>query len=131
MKPVMKLKREAIKKIRDLAKDYHDSYAADELQSLDLLKDKWPDERTKEYFRDPRRIQLKKIIDDLSKNECAELLALVWLGRGDAGVTVKDWDTLVDDGKKFGEGASDYLIAKAPLADYIDKGLAKIDTGKD
>jgi len=57
MKPVMKLKREVILRIRDLARDLHDVYA-DKPQSLDLAKDERISERTKEYFSDPIRIQL-------------------------------------------------------------------------
>ncbi len=80
MKPVMKLKREVILRIRNLARDlhdvYHDAYA-DKPQSLDLAKDEGISERMKEYFSDPIQIQLEKMISDLPKDERAEVVALV------------------------------------------------------
>jgi hypothetical protein len=46
----MKLKREVILRIRDLARDLHDVYA-DKPKSLDLAKDERISERMKEYFQ--------------------------------------------------------------------------------
>ncbi len=93
MKPVMKLKREVILKIRDLARDLHDVYT-DKPQSLDLAKDERNSERRKEYFSDPIRIRLEKMVSDLPKDERAELESLVDLGV--PGKSVKDCDSLLD-----------------------------------
>jgi len=128
MKPVMKLKREVILRIRNLARDlhdvYHDAYA-DKPQSLDLAKDEGISERMKEYFSDPIQIQLEKMISDLPKDERAELLALVDLGI--PGKSVKDWDSLLDNAKQTdGEGTARNLVGRGTLAYFIDQGLAKI-----
>lgn len=133
MKPVMKLKREVIKRIRDLAKDCLDASIADRPQSLDLGKDEGIGERMIEYLRDPERIQLKaqlkKMINDLPKDERIEFKALVELGK-DAAVTVKDWDKLLNYAReKDGDITADYLVGTGALAYYIDKGLAKMKAG--
>lgn len=129
MKPVMKLKREVILRIRDLARNLHDAYA-DKPQSLALAKDEGISERMKEYFSDPIRIQLEKMVSDLPKDERAELAALVDLGI--PGKSVKDWDSLLDNAKQTnGEGTARNLVGRDTFAYFIDQGLAKIQAKKD
>jgi len=129
MKPVMKLKREVILRIRGLARDLHDVYA-DKPQSLDLAKDERISGGMKEYFSDPIRIQLEKMVSDLPKDERAELAALVDLGV--PGKSVKDWDSLLDNAKKTdGEGTARNLVGRGTFAYLIDQGLAKIQATKD
>ena len=132
MKPVMKLKREVILRIRDLARDLHDVYHdafTDKPQSLDLAKDEGISERMKEYFSDPIRIQLEKMVSDLPKDERAELAALVDLGV--PGKSVKDWDSLLDNAKQTdGEGTARNLVGRGTFAYFIDQGLAKIQAKK-
>ena len=128
MKPVMKLKREVILRIRDLARDLHDVYG-NKPQSLDLAKDERISERMKEYFNDPIRIQLENMVSDLPKEERAELVALVDLGV--PGKSVKDWDSLLDNAKQTdGEGTARNLVRKSTFAYLIDQGLAKIQATK-
>ena len=128
MKPVMKLKREVILRIRDLARDLHDVYT-DRPQSLDLVKDERNSERMKEYFSDPIRIQLEKMVSDLPKDERAELAALVDLGI--PGKSVKDWDSLLDNAKQTdGEGTARNLVGRDTFAYFIYQGLAKIQAKK-
>ena len=129
MKPVIKLKREVILRIRDLARDLHDAYA-DKPQSLDLAKDEGISERMKEYLPDPIRIQLEKMVNDLPKDERAELAALVDLGI--PGKSVQDWDSLLDNAKQTdGEGTARNLVGRGTFAYFIDQGLAKIQAKKD
>jgi hypothetical protein len=129
MKPVMKLKREVILRIRSLARDLHDVYAA-KPQSLDLAKDERISGGMKEYFSDPIRIQLEKMVSDLPKDERAELAALVDLGV--PGKSVKDWDSLLDNAKQTdGEGTARNLVGRGTFAYLIDQGLAKIQAKKD
>jgi hypothetical protein len=129
MKPVMKLKREVILRIRDLARNLHDAYG-DKPQSLDLAKDEGISERMKEYFSDPIRIQLEKMVSDLPKDERAELVALVDLGI--PGKSVRDWDSLLDNAKQTnGEGTARNLVGRDTFTYFIDQGLAKIQAKKD
>jgi len=119
----MKLKLSTIKRLRDLSRDYHAAYSND--QPLDLGG--ITSEGIKDYLTDPNRKKFVEILNALSKEERAEFLALVWLGRGDDGVTMENWGSLIEHAKKEdGEGTADYLIGKSPLADYIDRGLKKL-----
>jgi len=124
----MKLRKTIIKRLRDLARDYHATYGNNQPRHLGDLAS----EGNKDYFTDPKRKHFKEIVNSLGKEERAELLALVWLGRGDEGVTVKDWDSVLEHAKKEDdEGTADYLIGKSPIASYIDKGLKKMEGKED
>ena len=128
MRPVMKLKREVIIEIRDLARHLRDAYA-DMPQSLNLAKDEGISQRTEEYFSDPVRIQLEKMVGDLPKDERAELVGLVQLGT--PGKRVKDWVSLLNNAKQTdGEGTARDLVGRSAFAYLIDQGLAKIQAAK-
>lgn len=123
----MKLKRQTVERLRGLAKDYHAAYGHDRPMTLDEITH----ENIQEYLHDPRRRKFKEIVSSLGKEERAELLALVWLGRGDDKVKVEEWDSLLAHARKEDdEGIGNYLIAKAPLSGYLDKGLAKLEGKK-
>jgi hypothetical protein len=124
----MKLKREVILEIRDLARHLRDAFA-DMPQSLDPARDEGISQRTKEYFSDPIRIQLETMIGDLPKHERAELVALVDLGT--LGKGVKDWVSLLHNAKQTdGEETARNLVGRSPFAYLIDQGLAKIQATK-
>jgi len=123
----MKLKTMVIKRIRDLARDYHASYLSKRPLNLDNITS----ERIQNYLTHPKRKKFKEIVNALSKEERTELLALVWLGKGDEGATLKDWESLIEHARnEDDEGTAEYLIEKALLADYIDRGLAKMEGKK-
>jgi len=69
--------------------------------------------------------ELQHLIDDLNVDEASELVALVWIGRGD--FELGEW-------KKAGETArtsatnktSSYLMGMPMLGDWLQEGLAAI-----
>lgn len=72
--------------------------------------------------------QEKRLVDhlySLSYQERAELLALMWLGRGDSGEEVADWESLVTTALEVGDDI-DYIVAKGFLAHYLSNGLAML-----
>jgi uncharacterized protein DUF3775 len=71
----------------------------------------------------PTMEELRDAIDGLNLDEREELLALLWLGRGDfatwreALAQARDTDT---------KRESDYLIGTPLLADYLEEGLSAL-----
>ena len=69
--------------------------------------------------------ELRELIDDLNVDEASELVAIVWIGRGD--YEAADWDTAVTDARGRAQGpTARYLLGMSMLADYIEEGLAAI-----
>ena len=79
-----------------------------------------------ENEHDPVYQEISGVIDDLSVEEQCELIALVWLGRGDFGK--EDWDeALKTAGDRHTEHTAEYLLGMPLLADYLEEGLAQFD----
>lgn len=78
----------------------------------------------------PEHIELVEFLDGLSFDQKSEIVALMWLGRGDglpAGADVfKHWRGLLRDASGH---PSSYIAGKAPLSAYLKKGLAYCSSG--
>lgn len=72
---------------------------------------------------------LKAFLRDLTHEQMAELVALTWLGRGDAGEQPADFPVLVSAARSGGE-STEYLACKIPLAEYLRKGLSRLTSGQ-
>lgn len=68
-------------------------------------------------------------IRGLDEHEQAELVALMWLGRGDG--EAEEWEQLVEQAAERAEGpAGRYLLSEPLLADYWADGLEKLGLGE-
>lgn len=66
--------------------------------------------------------EFRGIVDDMSERQRAELVALMWLGRGDYGID--EWEQAVDDAiGDFSIRAAGYLLAHPMLSDDFEEGL--------
>ena len=71
----------------------------------------------------PTLQELRDAIDALNVDERDELLALVWIGRGD--YTADEWDDAVSEASARNDRRdADYLIGTPLLADFIEEALA-------
>lgn len=79
-----------------------------------------------DYPDDPVYDELESMIDALNEDEQSDLVALVWLGRGDYGAD--DWDEAVAEARNRRSGSTaKYLLGIPLLADYLEEGLAALD----
>lgn len=72
---------------------------------------------------DPSEFELTSWIDDLTDTQAAELVAIMWIGRGDSGP--EEFTALVEQarGARGRQKTSKYLLGEPMLADYIAEGL--------
>ncbi|MFQ6017163.1 MAG: DUF3775 domain-containing protein [Kiloniellaceae bacterium] len=78
------------------------------------------------YADDPVAQEIKDTIEGLNDDHQAELVALVWLGRGD--YTADEWDEAVRTAReRHSNPTSDYLLGTPLLGDYLEEGLAQLD----
>jgi hypothetical protein len=74
---------------------------------------------------DPSEQELRSWISDLSDTEQAQLVALFWLGRGDA--EADEFADLVEQARGARTGPTeDYLLGAPLLADLLEEGLEKL-----
>jgi len=68
--------------------------------------------------------ELTSFINGLTEDEQVDLVALTWLGRGDA--TVGEWDDLrAEAARLHNNRTAAYLLAKPMLGDHLEEGLAQ------
>jgi hypothetical protein len=73
----------------------------------------------------PTEQELRDAIDGLNLDEREELLALMWLGRGDYGA--ENWEEALRDARQTRtESETDYLLGTPLLADFLEEGLSAL-----
>jgi hypothetical protein len=78
-----------------------------------------------DYADDPVLIEMRQFLTDLNVEEYRNLLALMWVGRGD--YDAEEWDdTLAEAESVRGERGPDYLIGTPLLSDHLEEGLEEL-----
>ena len=73
---------------------------------------------------DPTRTEIVAFIAALSEDEQTDLVALMWLGRGDG--TLEDWTDLRDEARdQHNNRTASYLLGEPLLSDYLEEGLSQ------
>jgi hypothetical protein len=76
------------------------------------------------------RAEVEAEIEDLEPDQQAELIALMWIGRGD--MEPEEWEQALELAAERHEGTtSSYLLAHPHVADHIDEGLDRLLDGSD
>jgi hypothetical protein len=76
------------------------------------------------------RTELETEIEDLEPDQQAELVALMWIGRGD--MEPEEWDEAVElAGERHDGPTAAYLLAHPHVADHLDEGLDRLLDGSD
>ncbi|EXJ14253.1 DUF3775 domain-containing protein [Imhoffiella purpurea] len=66
--------------------------------------------------------EMTQAIGEMSERQRAELVALMWLGRGD--YAIEEWETAVDDAiGDYSLNAPAYLLSHPMVADDLEEGL--------
>jgi len=107
---------------------------AREYDEKDELGEPGPDEDPAEeaisrgmryYSDDPVAQEIKDAIDNLNDDHQAELVALMWIGRGD--YTAEDWKEAARTARERHTGpTSEYLLGEPMLGDYLEEGLSQL-----
>ena len=98
-------------------------FIIDRAHQFQMLQQDIDDDETE--GSDPASAEIRSTIEDLEPDQQVELVALMWLGRGD--YEADDWDSaLADAGDSWNERTADYLIGTPLLADYLTAGLEYI-----
>lgn len=74
--------------------------------------------------------EFRNIITDLEPDQQQQIVALLWLGRGD--FSLDEWSEAVDEAaENWNESTADYLVAHPMLPDYLSDGLDQHGYGCD
>jgi hypothetical protein len=69
--------------------------------------------------------ELRALIEDLNVDEAADLLAIMFIGRGD--FDAREWDQAMAEARpRINKRVSTYLLAMPMLGEWLEEGLEKI-----
>lgn len=75
-----------------------------------------------DHSHDAHLNQLRQSIGEMSERQRAELVALMWLGRGD--YSIEEWEDGVDQALgDFSLRACEYILAHPMISDHLEEGL--------
>ena len=84
--------------------------------------DDWALQVLADHIDDMSALEVKVAVNDLTPEQQAELVALMWLGRGD--YDLEEWYTAVEDAQhEQGDNTAEYLLAHPYVADHLEEGL--------
>lgn len=107
--------------------------AQEELVSPDSGSNPSDDESAATLQDDPDnliRVEITAEVEDLEPDQQAELVALMWIGRGD--MEPEEWDEALEMAADRRDGPTAvYLLTHPHVADYLDEGVDKLLGGSD
>ncbi|MGA7982661.1 MAG: DUF3775 domain-containing protein [Chromatiaceae bacterium] len=66
--------------------------------------------------------EIRATVEDLDLSQRAELVALMWLGRGD--YSIEEWDAALEDATEdYTDRAVEYLLSHPMVSDDLEEGL--------
>jgi len=114
-----------IRTLIDKAHEFHAKVAVVEPNPGSNASDEGMREVLEDYPDDPVQQEMHEMLADLNQDQLADLVALVWLGRGDFAVAewpAKRQEALQLDPKR----TPDYLIETPQVADFLEEGLSAL-----
>jgi hypothetical protein len=107
--------------------------AQEEMVSPDSGSNPSDDERSATLQETPdnlTRAEVEAQIEDLEPDQQSELVALMWIGRGD--FEPEEWQEAMELAADRAEGdTAEYLLTHPHVADYLDEGLDRLFDGSD
>ncbi len=107
--------------------------AQEELVSPDSGSNPSDDEAAATLQESPDNLTRAEIVaevEDLEPDQQAELVALMWIGRGD--MEAEEWEEALEMAAERRERATaDYLLSHPHVADHLEEGIDKLFDGTD
>lgn len=84
--------------------------------------DDWAQQMLADHADNPASQEFRELVKDLDPDQQQEVVALLWLGRGD--FTMDDWDAAVTEAEdRWSPETADYLLLHPMLADHLMAAL--------
>ena len=85
----------------------------------------WPTQILADHQNDLTYQDLANTINDLEPDQQVNLVALMWVGRGD--FSSDEWEMALEQARdNWTERTAEYLIATPLVADYLEEGLSQL-----
>lgn len=123
--PTLAVNPDTVHRLMELAREFHTQDWVEVPDDPISLEDIEPDILSS-YSGDPILGEFRSIIEDLDQDQQVQVVALMWLGRGD--YEPDEWESLLQDADDaWTDYTADYLLAHPLLADHLREGLDLLD----
>lgn len=113
---------ETVCRLINLAQEFHAQEEVTFPDEPENASGDWAMQMLASHSDDSTLLEFNSIIDDLEPDQQQEVVALLWLGRGD--FADDEWDRAVAEAAdNWNSRTAEYLIAHPLLADYLREGL--------
>jgi hypothetical protein len=120
--PTLDVNVDNVRRLIQLAETFHAQEEAVIEDEPTSLAEDWPRQILASHAGDSTLDEFRTIIEDLDRSQQEEVVALLWLGRGD--YDVEDWYPLLREvNAAWTPHTADYLIAHPLLPSYLADGL--------
>jgi hypothetical protein len=107
----------------DLAREFHAKENVVIAEVPASPADDWARQVLADHTDDPCYREFHELIDAMDVEEQINLVALIWLGRGD--YTIDEWDEALQQARdSLSEHTAEYVISTPLVADYLAEGLS-------
>lgn len=120
--PELVVNPEAVCRLIDLAREFHAQEGVVIPDEPGAPEDDLPAQLLAAHAGDPTLEEFRYLVDDLEPDQQQQVVALLWLGRGD--YELEEWDDALSyAADAWNTATADYLISHPLLADYLTEGL--------
>jgi hypothetical protein len=113
---------ETVCRLAELARVFHAQEEVVIPEEPDDPSGDWPTQILAGHAGDSFLEEFRGIVTDLEPDQQQQVVALLWLGRGD--FSLEEWPDAVQQATdNWNENTADYLIAHPLLPDYLSDGL--------
>jgi hypothetical protein len=125
-KVTLDINPETVSYIVNMAREFHaKEQGADTGDNMNADED-WAMQTIADHADDPTFNELKIAIEDLEPDQQVQLVALMWVGRGN--FSAEEWEGAVKEaGDNWNSNTADYLIGTPLVADYLQEGLNQLE----
>ncbi len=122
----MHIRHETLCSLIALAREFQAKEEVCIPQEGESSSDDWALQVLADHANDYNASEFRSIVRDLSERQRAELVALMWLGRGD--YTVEEWEEAVDEAVgDYSIRAADYVLAHPMVSGHLEEGLIALE----
>ena len=119
---MLEINPETVCRLIELARVFHAQEAVDIPEEPDDPRGDWPTQILSHHAGDTILEEFREIVADLEPDQQQQVVALLWLGRGD--FILDEWSEALEQAAEYWtENTADYLVAHPLLADYFTEGL--------
>ena len=118
---MLEINTETLCRLIDLAEEFHAHQNVDTGDEPESIDD-WDGELPEAVEENPFVEEFRSVMDGLNPDEQQQVVALMWLGRGD--YELDEWDEALDyAAEAWTPTTADYLLAHPLLADHLTSGM--------